>query len=128
MRENNRVDSLRARAGRRGLRVRKHGHVYELFNDDGLVFSGTYKSAGTYIDQRCPRRKPGRAPWALPPAAWAPMIEDYLTTLAAAGQPATTIRNRRQSLGQMARELGGDPATVTGEQLIAWLGRHTDWA
>lgn len=28
----------------------------------------------------------------------------------------------------MARELGGCPTEVTGEQLIAWLGRHTEWA
>lgn len=63
-----------------------------------------------------------------PPAAWAPLIEDYLTTLAAAGQPATTIKNRRHSLVAMARELSGDPAEVTGEQLLAWLGRHTEWA
>jgi integrase/recombinase XerC len=52
----------------------------------------------------------------------------FLTTLAAAGQPQTTIKNRRHALGMMARELGGCPTEVTGEQLIAWLGRHTEWA
>ena len=120
--------ALRKRAARRGLRVRRRGHVYELRNADGLVLSGTYASVTAYIDERCPRRQPGRPAWARPPAAWVPVIEDYLTTLAAAGQPATTIKTRRQSLGQMARELGGRPADVTGEQLVAWLGRHTDWA
>jgi integrase/recombinase XerC len=120
--------ALRRRAEQLGLRVRKHGHVYELRNNDGLVLSGTYASVAAYTVERCPRRKPGKPAWVRPPAEWAPMIEDYLTTLAAAGQPSTTIKTRRQSIGQMARELGAHPAEVTGEQLVAWLGRHTEWA
>jgi integrase len=63
-----------------------------------------------------------------PPAAWAPAIDDYLTTLVAAGQPATTIKLRRHQLGLMSRELGGRPADVTGEQLVLWLGKHSEWA
>lgn len=128
MSENSPDSMLRASARRKGLRVRKHGHMYEIRNDDGLVVSGTYKSVRAFLAEQYPRRKPGRPAWVRPPAAWAPLIEDHLTMLAAAGQPATTIRNRRQALGHMARELGGSPAEVTGEQLVAWLDRHTEWA
>jgi integrase/recombinase XerC len=128
MSEAARDTTLRHRATRRGLRIQRHGHVYELRNDDGLVISGTYTSVSAYLDERFPRRNPGRPAWVRPPAAWTPLIEDYLTTLAAAGQPATTIKNRRHALGHMARELGGCPAEVTGEQLVTWLGRHTEWA
>jgi hypothetical protein len=71
MREARRDTDLRARAGRRGLRIRKHGHVYELRNAEGLVFSGTYRSvrltstndarrAGQAARHGCGRRPPGR--------------------------------------------------------------------
>lgn len=61
------------------------------------------------------------------PATWAALIEDYLVTLAAAGQPPTTIKLRRIQLGRMGRELGGRPADVTAPALVAWFGGHCEW-
>jgi integrase/recombinase XerC len=56
------------------------------------------------------------------PAAWAAMIDDYCSTLDAAGQSAPTIRLRRQSLSQMARGLAMPPEAVTGDHLVKWFG------
>lgn len=123
--------TLRRRARRRGLQLIKYGDVYELRDDDGVsVHVGTFDSANACIRQRYgPMRKgPRPGPLLSTPAAWAPAIGAYLTTLVAAGQSAATIELRRQQLGQMARELNGVPADVTGEQLVAWLGGHPDWS
>ena len=38
------------------------------------------------------------------PAAWAQIIDDYMLTLAAAGQPPTTTELRRIQLVRMARD------------------------
>lgn len=62
------------------------------------------------------------------PAAWAALIEDYLVTLAAAGQSSMTMELRRIQLGRVGRELGGRPADVTGPALVAWFGGHCEWS
>ena len=55
--------------------------------------------------------------------AWAPLVDDYLLTLAAAGQPPATLALRRVQLVRMARDLGGDPAEVIVK--ISLSDRHT---
>jgi hypothetical protein len=50
------------------------------------------------------------------------MIDDYLVTLAAAGQSPLSIELRRGQLIVLAREIGCDPADVTAERLVAWFG------
>ena len=61
------------------------------------------------------------------PAAWAQIIDDYMLTLAAAGQPPTTTELRRIQLVRMARDIGGRPADVAGEKFVEWFGRQTGW-
>ena len=61
------------------------------------------------------------------PAAWAQIIDDYMRTLAAAGQPPTTTELRRIQLVRMARDIGGRPADVAGEKFVEWFGRQTGW-
>jgi integrase/recombinase XerC len=119
---------LRRRAASLGWRVRHRNHVYELSSDDDLVLAGTLNTVEMYVGERYGRRNPGPQPWARPPKTWVPAIDDYLATLVAAGQTVATIKHRRHQLGQMARELGGAPAEVTGERLVAWLGTHTEWS
>jgi integrase len=55
------------------------------------------------------------------------MIDDHMLTLAAAGRPPTTMALRRIQLVRLARDLGGHPADVTGEQLVEWFGSQTGW-
>jgi hypothetical protein len=55
------------------------------------------------------------------------MIDDYIVTLTAAGQPATSLALRRIQLVRMARDLGGHPTDVTAETLVAWFGNCTGW-
>jgi len=51
------------------------------------------------------------------------MIDDYMLALAAAGSPVATMKHRRTQLVRLARDLGGSPADVTGEHLVAWFGQ-----
>ena len=50
-----------------------------------------------------------------------------MLTLTAAGQPSTTMTLRRIQLAKMARDIGGDPADVTAEKLVAWFGSQPGW-
>lgn len=61
------------------------------------------------------------------PAAWAPLIEDYLGFVTGAGQRPATVRLRREQLELIARGMDGSPADVTPERLMAWFGTRT-WA
>lgn len=118
---------MRRRAASLDLRVRRRGKVFDLRDSDGLVLSGQLSSLEAYVAERYVRKNPGPQLRLRPPAAWGSMIDDYLLTLAAAGRPATTIKLRRQQLGLMSRELGGKPTEITGERLVEWLGKHTEW-
>lgn len=51
---------------------------------------------------------------------WSHYIDAWMTYQQAAGTPATTLLLRRNHLRYAARELGGEPGTVTGEQLLQW--------
>lgn len=56
------------------------------------------------------------------PAAWRAPIIDWCGRLRAAGRSEETIRTRTDHLRRAARVLGGDPWTVSAEQLVAWVG------
>jgi integrase/recombinase XerC len=63
-----------------------------------------------------------------PPVQWAPAIDEWLTSLRAAGQPETTIRTRRQQLSQLATSgHGDDPWAITLDDLTAYMGSQR-WA
>jgi integrase/recombinase XerC len=63
-----------------------------------------------------------------PPGSWAPMIDDYLRHIAAAGQRPATIELRRDHLNRIARGLACPPETVTAELLVDWFGQQTHWS
>lgn len=56
---------------------------------------------------------------------WEWAIEDYLHTLAAAGQRDATRKLRDNQLRNMARCLGCPPEDVTAEVLVDWFGQQT---
>jgi integrase len=123
--------NARHHARRCGLRLSKRGGVIELRDGDNTtVCRGDIDDIEAYIATTHPRRRPGGQPkpeCAVPPA-WARIIDDYLLTLVAAGQPTTTTALRRIQLVRMARDLGDTPADVTGERLVAWFGGdQLDW-
>jgi hypothetical protein len=59
--------------------------------------------------------------------AWAQIIDDYMLGLAAAGQSSSALMLRRIQVVRMARDLGGRPADVTADTLVAWFGAQTGW-
>jgi integrase/recombinase XerC len=62
-----------------------------------------------------------------PPVQWATAIDEWLTSLRAAGQPETTIRTRRQQLSQLATSGHGDPWDLTLDDLLDYMGSQR-WA
>jgi hypothetical protein len=71
MSEDARVTELRRKAKRRGLRIIRHGHVYEIRDAEGVVLTGTFASADAYLRERYGRlNRGGPAPRVRPPAAW----------------------------------------------------------
>lgn len=61
------------------------------------------------------------------PSTWAKAIDDYLLHLQASGQPPTTVTTRRQQLQHMARRVPADPWSLTGDELLAYVGAQS-WA
>lgn len=60
------------------------------------------------------------------PPQWREDIEGWLSSLKAAGLSDNTLRTRRYKMSRLARGVGGSPATVSGDDLVAWLSSH-DW-
>jgi len=58
---------------------------------------------------------------------WEQMIDDYLRSLAAAGQRRATLTLRRNHLNRIAKCIGCAPQEVTAEALVNWFGRQTHW-
>jgi integrase/recombinase XerC len=124
-----RVDTVRQRVNRRGLRLVKRGNTFDLRDGDTSLHSGSLNDVEAYLVAHCPWRSSGGVPkpgFEVPPQ-WAGIIDDYMLTLAAGGQPSTTMTLRRMQLVKMARDLGGDPADVTAEKLVAWFGSQPQW-
>ncbi|WP_432793936.1 tyrosine-type recombinase/integrase [Rhodococcus ruber] len=57
------------------------------------------------------------------PCAWTDPIALWLAWLAAGGRPKTTLALRGYHLRRVARDVGGDPWSVTVEDLAAFLGK-----
>lgn len=72
-------------------------------------------------------RKTGPPPTPLP-LQWAPLVEEYLRSLAAAGIAKTTIGTRRGHLARIARSLAENPATVVAEDVRDWFSEQEHWA
>jgi integrase/recombinase XerC len=124
-----RVEAARKAAKRRGLRLIERGDVLTLRKGDTVIHSGGIADTESYLAAHHPGLTPGGKPKpeCAVPAAWAPIIADYMLTLAAAGQPSTTLALRRCQLVRMARDLGGSPTDVTADALVAWFGGQTGW-
>lgn len=123
---------VRRKVKRLCLRAIKNGSRYRITDKHGqLLHTGPLATTEAYLAGRYVNKQPSAVdPRYKPPVAraWQQAIDDFLLTLAAAGQPPTTIGSRRQQLTQMARELRGGPSDVTGEKLVAWFGGHAEWA
>jgi hypothetical protein len=84
--------------------------VYRLADDRGVTHQlGPLSAIETHLGRRFVARRPGPRSRICPPPAWAPVIEDYLISLAAVGQRETTIALRRALLTRMALGLGCGP-------------------
>lgn len=71
-----------------------------------------------------PRRRTGPQPLAVP-KPWLTPIADWTLALRAAGKSENTITTRADHLRRTARALPDGPWTVTGPQLVAWVGQQT---
>ena len=121
---NNRAEALRKRASARGLRLVRRGTVYTLYQDETMLHRGAVDDVAAYLRTHHPGRPSGGKPkpeCAVPPA-WAHIIDDYMLSLAAASLTLRPIQ-----LVRMARDLGGSPADVTADMLVAWFGAQTGW-
>lgn len=124
-----RARNARRRAKRLGLRIAQRGYVFTLYDASGSTLEvGQLSTVEAYLGQRYTARRPGPARTTSAPQAWVPLIEDYLVSLAAVGQLATTIAFRRALLCRIARGLDCAPGTVTGERLVEWFGQQTHWS
>lgn len=54
------------------------------------------------------------------PAGWGRPLDAWCDRLRAAGRTAQTVGLRRAHLAQLARAIGGTPATLTAEELVGW--------
>ncbi|MBZ4560280.1 tyrosine-type recombinase/integrase [Mycobacterium avium subsp. hominissuis] len=120
-------ENLRKGALKRGWRLSQRGATYRFTDAEGrLLHSGDFYSAAAFLASQ-PRLPLGPAPKPAP-QAWEWAIDDYLHTIAAAGQRLTTCSTRQAHLRHMARGLGCAPDEVTAAALIEWFGRQTHWA
>jgi len=126
---NSRGEALRKRAAAQGLRLVRRGAVFTLYRGEEMLHRGDVDDVAAYLSRHHPRRPPGgqRKPEYAAPPAWAQIIDDCVLSLAAAGQPQTSLTLRRIQLVRMARDIGGRPADVTGDMLVAWFGAQTGW-
>jgi integrase len=124
----NRARVARRRAQLLGLQLTQRGMVFTVRDGEIVLAQGPLGVADAYLIQRrgLPRR-PGPPRSTHAPQAWAPIIDEFLLTLSAAGQRPATLRMRYFQLCQMARGLGCPPGAVTGEMLVSWFGRQQHW-
>ena len=93
---NSRGEALRKRAEARGLRLGRRGTVFTLYRGDEVLHRGDVGDVAAYLRAHHPGRPAGGKPkpeCAVPPA-WAQIIDDYMLSLAAAGQPPTSLALR----------------------------------
>jgi integrase/recombinase XerC len=118
------VRCVRRRAHRVGLRMVLHcGGAIELLADGSVVHGGNLQTVEAYLAEQPTPARP-RKPV---PDSWAPLIDDYLTSLAAVGQRRATLELRRDHLNRIARGIDCPPNTLTAERLVDWFGQQTHW-
>jgi integrase len=121
----NRARIARKRAHKLGLQLIQRGTVFTLRDENDFTLAvGMLGVVDAYLITRLQRGRPGPKPSTRAPEAWRRDVDDYLLTLAAAGQRTATIRLRHGILCLAARGLGCPPAEVTAEKLVDWLGRQ----
>jgi integrase/recombinase XerC len=126
-REDSRVRSARRHAKTLGLQMvlRRSGAV-ELFGAGHPVHSGTLDTVEAYLHEQRTNQPPRRYK-PQPPGAWPLMIDDYVRSLAAAGQRQASLHLRRDHLNRIGRGVGCGPDAVTAELLVDWFGQQTHW-
>jgi integrase len=123
----NRARVARRRAQRLGLQLSQRGSVFAVRDGDITLAVGPLGVVDAYLIERRKPTSPGPPRTTYAPITWAPTIDRYLLTLAAAGQRPLTLRLRSFQLCQVARGLDCPPEQVTGEMLINWFGRQQHW-
>lgn len=94
----NRARIARRRAQRLGLRISQRGSVFRLYDADNITLAlGPLGVVDAYLIERCKPNPPGPPRTTYAPTAWVGMVDEYLLTLAAAGQRPTSIRLRISS-------------------------------
>jgi integrase len=125
MNTTNRARIARARAQRLGLNLSQRGTVFTLRDDNDVTLAvGPLGRVDAYLVRHMRPKPPGPPPNTTAPETWQRCIDDYLLTLAAAGQRQATIRLRKGMLCIAARGLGCPPAEVTAENLVNWFARQ----
>ncbi len=61
------------------------------------------------------------------PAGWREPLDAWAARLGAGGASRQTVGLRRAHVAQLARAVGGSPATLEEDTLLTWLGER-DWA
>lgn len=61
------------------------------------------------------------------PAGWVGAIAGWCEGMAAAGRSRQTVGLRRAHIAQLARAVGGSPASVEAAEVVGWLARQS-WA
>ncbi len=124
----NRARIARRRAQRLGLRLSQSGNVFRVCDTNNVTLAlGPLGVVDAYLIERLKPTPPGPPRRTYAPPAWAPMVDEYLLTLAAAGQRPETMRLRYFQLCQVARGLRCRPESVTGAMLLDWFGRQQHW-
>ena len=59
-------------------------------------------------------------------STWTEVIEGFTKEQRVAGLSPETVKVRRYQLRRLATDVGGDPATITGRDLVEWLAAM-DW-
>jgi hypothetical protein len=121
----NRARIARKRAQRLRLHLSQRGTVFTVRDDKNVTLAvGPLGKVDAFLIARMRPKPPGPAPSTQAPPTWGRYVDDYLLTLAAAGQRPTTMRLRKRILCLAARGLDRPPTEVTADELVAWFGRQ----
>ncbi|AYD84617.1 integrase [Mycobacterium phage Paito] len=118
------ADYLPVKKIRRGAPLHSVDSRCQLTNDSGNPGD---RSGDVEGSMRALPRKTGPAPQPLP-EAWRPLITRYVTHLASAGYPQTTLATRTAHLRRISRGVGVSPENLTGESLRDFFAKQTHWA
>ncbi len=75
--------------------------------------------------RQVPKKRKNRGMKLHLPVAWRDDVAAYALYLRSAGKSEETVATRLAHVSRMSRELGPDPWSVTGEELVAWAGTQS---